>query len=286
MFMFKPQKGILPRSLLIIGAATVMFSWFILILFISEPRPIFVGTLALPDDFAIRILFFILAILLFFFGMYLANIYPRILLTREALHYLGFMFYYGQLRWNEIENLIELKNGTILVLISPKRFFLFKGMLFQRFTGVLLGHKQPILLLAPGLELRNQIIEEVMARDLVKNMHITSRDEKMNNSNANSDDVAVKHSPQGATSVILGGVGLIILMILFMFPEMGNDSIPLHNLQLIIVWCLFPVIWLTGLILAIIGFAKKGYRRTLPIIGIILHILIFCLMCLFMFLFA
>ena len=168
MFIFKSQKGILPRASLIIGAIAVMFSSVILILLSPGPRPIFVGTLELSDDFKQRILFYIFAILLFFFGMYLANIYPRILLTRGGLHYLGFTFYYGQLRWNEIDGLFELKNGTILISINPKRFFLFKGMLFQRLTGILLGHKCPVLLLAPGFDQRDRIIEEIMANSLVK----------------------------------------------------------------------------------------------------------------------
>jgi hypothetical protein len=170
--MFRTQKGILPFTLLAIGIVTILFSWAIFIILSPEPIPLLINILEPPDDFQIRILYFIFAVSLFFFGMYLANIYPRILLTQGGLHYLGFMFYYGQLQWNEIEDIIELKNGTILILINPKRFFLLKGMLFQRLTGVLLGHKQPVLLLAPGLELRNQIIEEVTARGLVENVHI------------------------------------------------------------------------------------------------------------------
>jgi hypothetical protein len=171
MFGFKPQKGILSGSLLIIGAATVMFSWFIFFFLYLEPRSISVGSLEFPDDFRLRILFYTFAIFLFFVGLYLTNIYPRILLTRGGLHYLGFMFYYGQIRWNEIDSLFELKNGTILILINPKRFFMFKGMLFQRLTGVLLGHKRPVLLLAPGFELRDRIIQEIMANSLVKEVH-------------------------------------------------------------------------------------------------------------------
>jgi hypothetical protein len=285
MFIFKPQKGILPRALLYIGAVAVMFSWVIIFFLFPEPE---FGIIRIVEllDIKQRIFLCQAAILLFFFGIYLASIYPGILLTRGGLHYLGFMFYYGLLRWNEIDDLIELKNGTILILITPKRYFLFKGMLFQRLTGLLLGYKKPVLLIAPGFKLRDQIIEKILADGLVKKVRNTYKDEKMNNSNVQSYDVPVKHAPQGIISVILGGAILLILIVLFIFPEMGNYSISLHNLQLIIVWCLIPVIWLTGLMLAIVGYVKKGYRRTLPIIGIILHILIFCLMGLFMFLFA
>ena len=161
----------MPRALLITGIVTVLFSGVILILLSPEPRPFFLVALELPDDFKIRILFFIFAILFFLLGMYLANVYPRVLLTRGGLHYLGFTLYYGQLRWNEVDDLFELKNGTILILINPKRFFLFKGLFFQRLTGILLGHKHPVLLLAPGLELRDRIIEEIMANSSVKEIH-------------------------------------------------------------------------------------------------------------------
>jgi hypothetical protein len=284
--LFKHQRGLLPFALVITGGVAILFSGILLVLVSPEPKPILLRDLEIPNDFELRILLYLSTMLLFFLGLYLTSIFPRILITRGGLTYLGFILYFGHLRWNEIDNLIELKNGTILISINPRRFFLFKGMLFQRLTGVLLGHKCPVLLLAPGLELRDQIIEEIMAKSLVKKVHNTFKDEKMNNSNVESYDVTVKHSPQGIISVILGVAALLILIVLFIFPEMGNYSIPLYDLQLIIIWCLFPVIWLAGLILAIVGLVKKGYRRTLPIIGIILNILIFCLMCLFLFMFA
>jgi hypothetical protein len=167
MFMFKTQKGILPRALVVIGMVAIMFSGFILFLLSPEQRPLILGTLELPD-FKQRFLLYLSAILLFFFGLYLTSIYPRVLLTRVGLRYLGFILYYGQLRWNEIDELFELKNGTILISINPRRFFLFRGMLFQRLTGVLLGHKNPVLLLAPGLDQRDRVIEEIMANSLVK----------------------------------------------------------------------------------------------------------------------
>jgi len=171
MFMFRSQKGILPYTLLIVGAVTVMVSGIIFILLSPEPKPIFIRDLKPPDDLKIRVSIYIFAVLFFFFGMYLANIYPRILLTRGGIHYLGFMFYYGRLKWSEIDDLIELKNGTILVQINPKRFFLFKGMLFQRLTGALLGFKRPVLLLSPGLNQREQTVEKIMANSLIKKVH-------------------------------------------------------------------------------------------------------------------
>jgi hypothetical protein len=170
MFMFKTQKGVLPRTLVIIGMVAIMFSGFILFLLSPEPRPLILRTFELPD-FKQRFLLYLSAVLLFFLGLYLTSIYPRVLLTRGGLRYLGFILYYGQLRWNEIDELYELKNGTILISINPRRFFLFRGMLFQRLTGFLLGHEKPVLLLAPGLYQRDRVIEEIMANSHVKKVH-------------------------------------------------------------------------------------------------------------------
>lgn len=166
--LFKNQKGFLPFALVITGNVAILFSGIILLLLSPGPKPIFLRDLDLPDDFKLRILLYLSAILLFFFGLYLTSIYPRILLTRGGLKYLGFILYYGQLRWNEIDDLFELRNGTILISINPRRFFLFRGMFFQRLTGVLLGHKNPVLLLAPGLKQREQILTEIMRNSPAK----------------------------------------------------------------------------------------------------------------------
>jgi hypothetical protein len=169
MFAYKIQRGVLPYALLFIGMITIMYSGTVLFLLLA--KPIILRTLELPNDFKQRILFYLSAIPLFVFGFYLTSIFPRIKLTRGGLKYRSILFY-GQLRWNEIDNLFEMKNGTILISINPKRFFLFKGLLFQRLTGVFLGHKYPVLLLAPGLEQRDQIVEEIMTNSLVKKVRI------------------------------------------------------------------------------------------------------------------
>jgi hypothetical protein len=169
--MYKIQKGFLPLALLIIGMITIMYS--LIVIFALLAKPIIFGKLELPSDFEQRVLFYLVAFPLLTFGLYLISIFPWIRLSKVGLKYRGLLFN-GTVKWAEIDNLVELKGRIILLSIAPKRFFLLKGLLFQRFTGMLLGYEHPVILLSPGLQQREQILKEIMANSPAKEIRKTS----------------------------------------------------------------------------------------------------------------
>ncbi|SRR6266508_1955651 len=163
--MYKIQKGILPVTLLIVGMITILYSMIVLFLF--SAKLIFLGKFELPSDFEQQISFYLPAIPLLVLGLYLTTVFPWIRLSQEGLRYRG-LFFNGTVRWAEFNNIVELKNGIILLSISRKGFFPFRGLIFQRFTGILLRYEYPAILLAPGLEQREQVLAEIMAKSPVK----------------------------------------------------------------------------------------------------------------------
>jgi hypothetical protein len=169
--MYKIQKGFLPITLLIIGMTTVIYS--LIVIFILLAKPVIFGIFQLPSDFEQRVLFYIISFPLFIFGLYLTSIFPWIRLSQAGIKYRG-LFINRTVRWAEIDNLVEVKGGIILLAINPKGSLLLKGLLFQRFTGILLGCNCPVVLMAPGLEQREQIINEVIANSSIKEIRKTN----------------------------------------------------------------------------------------------------------------
>jgi len=161
---YKIQKGILPLTLLIVGMLTIMYSMVPLFIFFAPS--IFLNKLVFPADFNQKMLFYLTAPPLGILGFYLTSIFPWIKVGRQGIKIRG-VYINHLVKWSEISNLVEIKNGTILVLVNRKSSPLFNGLLFQRFTGMVLGYKHPAILLSPGLEQRDEVLKEVMTQLVV-----------------------------------------------------------------------------------------------------------------------
>jgi len=163
--MYKIQKGILPSILRIVGAVLILYS--MLIFFKVMVWPIWQGNQS--SIFEQMIIFSTTSIPFFVFGFLLISVFPEVRLSQEGLRYRVLLFY-GMVRWNEFYNLVEMKNGVILLSVNRKGLFFFNGLLVQRFIGYILRHEYPVILLAPGLEQRERMLEEIMANSPAKNL--------------------------------------------------------------------------------------------------------------------
>lgn len=70
--------------------------------------------------------------------------------------------------WSEIYNIVEYKNGIIAIFISRKGFYLLNGLYFHKLCGFLVKHEDPVLFLAPKLESREVVLQEIMKNSPAK----------------------------------------------------------------------------------------------------------------------
>jgi ABC-type transport system involved in cytochrome c biogenesis permease subunit len=82
----------------------------------------------------------------------------------------------------------------------------------------------------------------------------------------------LRHSPTGIASSIIGVIGLVFfgLSIFISAPASLVQSLELARL------CIVPILWITGLVLAVIGLSRKKDRKLFPILGLIASILYLC----------
>jgi hypothetical protein len=155
--MFKTQKGVFPTLLKIIGLSAILFSMFITSRFILE---LFRQT----ERHSLIIPLFILSSItvpFFIFGFLFLSIFPDVRLSADGIRYRVWLSH-NVVKWNEIENLIELNNGIIVVSIRRKGLAILRGLFFQRIIGYFIHHEYPVILLSRGLEHRKSIVIEIM----------------------------------------------------------------------------------------------------------------------------
>lgn len=161
--MFKTQKGAFPISSKIIGLSAILFSMFITSRFVLE---LFRQT---EKHSLLIALFFLSSIVapFFIFGFLFLSIFPDVRLSSDGIRYRVWLAY-GVVKWNEIENLVELNNGVIVISIQRKGFSVFRRLFFQRIVGYFIRHEYPVILLSRGLEQRESLLIEIMANCSVK----------------------------------------------------------------------------------------------------------------------
>jgi hypothetical protein len=90
--------------------------------------------------------------------------------------------------------------------------------------------------------------------------------------NATNQSPVLRHSLTSIASSIFGVIGLVV------FGSSLFISAPaslVHSLELARL-CIVPVIWIIGLILAIIGLSRRKDRKLFPILGLVIGILYLC----------
>ncbi len=79
----------------------------------------------------------------------------------------------------------------------------------------------------------------------------------------------------GIASIIIGILNPILFGMYGYFSYRGMPYTLIRILESSLV-CVVPVLWIAGLVLAIIGLARKRERKLLPLVGLILNIIYLC----------
>jgi hypothetical protein len=169
--MYHTQKGCLPFMLATISG--LLFIGFITVCLSSIIQDWNNAQILYPMNEAVRELFFSFAIYLGIFIVIilplvgiLGGMFPAIRVTKRGLKYSFLGFGGGLLLWEEIENILDLKNpkNCKAILISRKGFFLFNGLWPNTMYGIFfIGHIEPILLISSGIQDREKLLRDIRA---------------------------------------------------------------------------------------------------------------------------
>jgi hypothetical protein len=139
---YKTQRSDIAYALTWVGMVVILISGAIL--FVSMPtwfyRKPYVNFNPVPSIF--------LAILLFVLGYWLTCIFPAIKITDTGIRCKR-MYFYKSVKWSEMENMVEFKNGTMALTIKRKGWPLLNGLFFEWLTSRALRIKDPLILFVP-----------------------------------------------------------------------------------------------------------------------------------------
>ena len=142
LFKYKTQRSNIAFALSWGGMVVILVSFAILL--VSMPPKLYqkpnVGLYSVPS--------IILAILVFVFGYWLTCIFPTIKITDKGIQCKR-MYFYISLKWREMDNMIELKNGMMALTIKRKGWSLLNGLFFEWLTSKALRQKHPVILFTP-----------------------------------------------------------------------------------------------------------------------------------------
>ena len=142
LFKYKTQRSGIAFALTWVGMVVILISGAIL--FVSMPtwfyRKPYVNFNPVPSIF--------LAILLFVLGYWLTCIFPTIQFTQTGIRCKR-MYFYKSVKWSDMDNMVEFKNGTMVLSIKRKGWPLLNGLFFEWLTGKALRQKFPVILFTP-----------------------------------------------------------------------------------------------------------------------------------------
>lgn len=167
--MYKVQRGALPFIASLFGAFLLVLGMFVSLNFaipdvmgyVSQ-RPFSAANLAVDILANVITMLFMLSPL-WFIGAFLVSLFPEIRLVENGVKYRVLVFT-GILKWREIDHVIRLRNDYVAVTINRKGLYFLNGLYFNRLQGIFIRHEQPVLLLAPGLEDREALLQEIVGR--------------------------------------------------------------------------------------------------------------------------
>jgi hypothetical protein len=153
---YKIQKGNLPYTLSGIGMVTMLFAGALL--FISVPSMFYVKPYvnfnSVPSIF--------LSALLFLFGYWLNRIFPAVRIAKNGIR-CKHMYFYGLIKWSEMDNMIDLKNGVMGLSIKRQGSPFLNGLFFEWLTGKALRQRYPLLLFTPEFFADKKVPQEIIA---------------------------------------------------------------------------------------------------------------------------
>jgi hypothetical protein len=167
--MYKRQRGLLPFILRLGGLVAILQSMITLIVWV--PRALFHQNVpANYDPIIVIITDFPIYLVM---GLLLLSVFPEIRLTPDGLKY-RVVAIYGLIKWSEIESVEQIKYEMIRIAIKRDGLSYFNGLFFQRIIGWYMRHEYPVLLLSPGLEGRDEIVQEILLHSIVRKVRVAS----------------------------------------------------------------------------------------------------------------
>jgi hypothetical protein len=88
----------------------------------------------------------------------------------------------------------------------------------------------------------------------------------MNDKNNQFMQINKPHSRAGVISSVIGVLNFLMVPLYYFALTFDSQA------HLFVGNCLSPIVWLTGITLAIVGLTNKNHRKLFPIIGLILNI--------------
>lgn len=169
--MYKRQQGLLP--LLFHFGGLIFLSLSIINLIVWIPRALFHQNVPANFDPIVVLLtdFPVLVIA----ALLLLNVFPEIRLTPEGLKYHVWPLpIFGLIRWSEVESVVQVRFEFIRIAINRDGVSFFNGLLFQRIIGWYMRHEFPLIFLSPGLQSREEIVQEILRHSNVKKVRLAS----------------------------------------------------------------------------------------------------------------
>jgi hypothetical protein len=168
--MYKRQRGCLPvilssiGQIIFIGFSTVCL--FYLVVIISQYYSKLFTLDFIKEFLSSGLRLAIWGSFIFYFSFLLSAMFPSIRISKNGIRYRYLIFWGGFIKWDEIEEIIDLKwpKNWKGIVISRKGFSLFNSTwLFNVYGWAFMRELEPIMLLVAGLEDREQIINEINA---------------------------------------------------------------------------------------------------------------------------
>jgi len=164
------QKGFLPVTTHMLG---IFIPSIFIVYGIKALAPRFVQSIQGQDielivfKFVQLLLGFLLYWLLpFFWGILISSLFPYIRLTKRGLLqvFFGGLIQIG-ITWDEIDGLLLLPRNYVAIRINRSGLPIFNGLFFNAIVGRLVRSDMPAILIAPGLEKREMVLNEIQKRD-------------------------------------------------------------------------------------------------------------------------
>ena len=164
--MYSIQKGFIPS---IIGIISIVLPLWVLISVskyiienIDTRIPEIMGESTKPIWLIIVMLFLLSMLFPVYFGLLFASIFPNVELRRDGINFRYWGVFGSKVKWGEIDSLVYYSNGYVVLRIDKRGLSIFNGLYFNDLQGKVLKSQLPILVFSPGLETREEIINEIL----------------------------------------------------------------------------------------------------------------------------
>lgn len=103
----------------------------------------------------------------YFMGRFILGLFPSVQNLPTGIRIDKGLGFAKTILWDEIENIIERKNETIVLIINSKGLSAFNGLYFNEIYGRFLNIDKPIVLFSPSLENREEILQEIINKSSI-----------------------------------------------------------------------------------------------------------------------